>query len=125
MSATLIGTTGTWGIADAETGLIIEALEFDGKDSEKWVKDIHGQDVGGVFYNDEIDISLKGLATSTSPFSGKVSSVLSIANTMPALTQGSSSTGTTIIRGIKQSLAIEDFVKFDISPKYKPYIPSS
>lgn len=122
MAATLVGTTGTWGIAQDETGLLIETIDFDYKDKEKAVLNKSGETQGYSFYDEMVDVSLKGLATSTTPFSGTLAGSLSLANAIPDHLSGSVSGGRNIIRGVKKALNIEDFVKFDISSRYCPLI---
>lgn len=122
MAATLIGTTGVWGIASDETGLLIENLDFDFKDKEKAVLNKAGETLGYSFYDEMVECSLKGLATSSSAFAGKLTANLSLANAIPAHLQSAVTGGRNLIRSVKKSLAIEDFVKFDIGSRYCPLI---
>ena len=125
MAATLIGTTGAWGIASDETGLIIESLDFDYKNKEKEVMNKSGDPVGFSFYGETCDVSLKGLAPLSSAFSGKLCDTLALANAVPAHTVGSLSGARNIIKSIKKGLNIEDFVKFDIGSTMYPLIAAS
>ena len=110
MSATLVGTTGTWGIASDETGLIIETLDFDQKlGGEKAVKNKTGDTIGLSMYDKQYDVAMKGLATSAGGFSGTIAGTLTVSNTAPAGYAGAS-----VIKSIKKSLNIEDFVRFEI-----------
>lgn len=125
MAATLAGTTGSWGITSDETGLIIESLDFDFKDKEKAVLNKSGETMGYVFYDEMVECSLKGLATAATPFAGKLTANLALANAIPSHLQGAVTGGKNLIRSIKKSLAIEDFVKFDIGSRYCPLISAT
>lgn len=122
MSATLIGTTGSWGIPLDESGLILETIEYDYKDKEKAVLNKVGETIGYSFYDEMVETSLKGLATSTTPFSGTLTANLALANAIPDHLVGTVTGGRNLIRTIKKSLNIEDFVKFDIMSRYCPLI---
>jgi len=122
MPATLIGTTGTWGIAADETGLIIESIDFDYKDKEKPVLNKSGETMGYSFYDEMVETALKGLATSATPFSGTLTGSLALANAIPDHLVGAVTGGRNLIRSVKKALAIEDFVKFDIGSRYCPLI---
>lgn len=122
MAASLIGVTGIWGITADETGLIIETIDFDFKDKEKAVLNKSGETIGYSFYDEMVEVSLKGLEASTSGFSGKLTATLALANAIPEHLHGAVTGGRNIIRSIKKSLNQEDMVKFDVSSRYCPLI---
>ena len=64
MSATLIGTTGNWGIDDDEAGLIIASLDFDYQSKEKEVLNKTGEVQGLVTLDDIMEEIIGGFTTS-------------------------------------------------------------
>jgi hypothetical protein len=125
MSATLIGTTGSWGITSDQTGLLLESIDFDYKDKEKAVLNKSGETIGYSFYDEMVETSIKGLATSTSPFAGTLGANLAMSNAIPDHLQGTVTGGQNLIRSVKKSLAIEDFVRFETMARYCPLITGS
>ena len=123
MAATFLGTTGNWGIAQDEAGIIITDLSYDFSNQEKMVMDKGGEIIGFAFYQEKVEIKLSGLAKKTSTFSGKIGLALSLTNSIPAHLQ--SSGGTTIIKQISRSLNNEDFEKIDITATHYPTVTSS
>jgi hypothetical protein len=80
MAATLFGTTGTWAIASAETGLLVESLDFSYQVKDKPVMNEEGETVGLAMYDQTLEISLKGLVNG---FTGLIASALTLVNTIP------------------------------------------
>ena len=122
MAATLLGTTGNFGITADETGIIITDLSFDYSHQEKTVLDKAGEIVGVAFYQGKVDVKISGLVAKTSAFSGKIGAALTLANTMPAHLQASG--GTTVLQQVTRSLSNEDFEKIDISATHYPAVIS-
>ena len=122
MAATLLGTTGNFGITADETGIIITDLSFDYSHQEKTVLDKAGEIVGVAFYQGKVDVKISGLVAKTSAFSGKIGAALTLANTMPAHLQASG--GTTVLQQVTRSLNCEDFEKIDIAATHYPAVIS-
>jgi len=120
MAATLLGTTGNFGITADETGIIITDLSFDYSHQEKTVLDKAGEIVGVAFYQGKVDVKISGLVAKTSAFSGKIGAALTLANTMPAHLQASG--GTTVLQQVTRSLNCEDFEKIDIAATHYPAV---
>lgn len=126
MSAQLIGTTGVWAIPSAESGILIESLDFDFKSKEKECMDNQATTIGLVLYNPTTDIAIKGLIASGS-LTGvglwTIGSVVTIANTIPANSWVTG--GKIIVKGVKRGFNQEDWSKFDGSATQYPGIPTS
>ena len=122
MAASLLGTTGNWGIPQAEAGILITDLSFDFSNQEKPVLDKGGEIIGLALYQEMAEVKISGLVSKDTPFSGKIGAALALANTVPAHLNGTG--GTTIIVSISRSLNNEDFEKIDITAKYYPFLVS-
>ncbi|MCP5535386.1 MAG: hypothetical protein H7A51_04030 [Akkermansiaceae bacterium] len=120
MAASLLGTTGNWGIPQDEAGILITDLSFDFSNQEKPVLDKGGEIIGLALYQEMAEVKLSGLVSMDTPFSGKVGAALTLANTVPSHLNGSG--GTTIVNQISRSLNNEDFEKIDITAKYYPFV---
>lgn len=120
MAANLLGITGNWGIAQDETGVLIVDLSYSYSNQEKMVLDKGGEIQGLAFYQEQIEIKLSGLVKKDSPFAGKLSAPLTLANAVPAHLNATG--GTTVISQIERSLNNEDFEKIDITAKHYPYV---
>lgn len=118
MPATLHGTTGNFGIADAETGMIVTDISYDYSAQEKTVVNHEGDIVGLAQYQGMAEIKISGLVA-TGGFSDKVGDALTIANTAPDHGLGTAG-GITIITGISRSLTSEDFEKIEVTAKNYP-----
>lgn len=123
MPATLLGTTGNWGIANDQTGILIEGQNLDFSNQEKLVLDKVGEPIGGSYWGEKVEVKVTGLVAKTSPFSAKLATVMSLGNAIPAHLQTSTG-GLTVIRGIGRTLANEDFEKIEISATHFPLFTS-
>ena len=122
MAATLLGTTGNWGITADETGIIVTDLSFDYSHQEKTVLDKAGEIVGVAFYQGKVDVKLSGLVSKAAAFSTKIGTALTLSNAMPAHLQTSG--GTTVLQQVTRSLNCEDFEKIDIAATHYPAVIS-
>ena len=120
MAASLLGTTGNWGIPQDEAGILITVLSFDFSNQEKTVLDKGGEIIGLSLYQEMVEIKLSGLVKKDSPFTGKIGAALALANTVPAHLQ--SSGGTTILMQVSRSLNNEDFEKIDLTATHYPNV---
>ncbi len=123
MAASLLGTTGNWGIPLDEAGILITDLSFDFSNQEKTVLDKGGEIIGLSLYQEMGEVKLSGLVSKDAPFSEKIGTAITLANTVPGHLNGSG--GTTIISQVSRSLNNEDFEKIDISAKYYPFVTIS
>lgn len=122
MAASLLGTTGNWGIPLDQTGILITDLSFDFSNQEKPVLDKGGEVIGLSLYQEKVEIKLSGLVAKTSSFSGKIGAALVLANAIPAHLQQSG--GTTILMQVSRSLNNEDFEKIDLTATHYPFVTS-
>jgi hypothetical protein len=120
MGATFIGTTGNWGIEDNESGLLVTDLSFDFSNQEKPVLDKGGEVIGLALYQEKAEVKLSGLVAKNSPFSGKIGTALTLANSVPAHLQQSG--GMTVLMQVNRSLNSEDFEKIDLTATHYPYL---
>lgn len=123
MPATLIGTVGVHGIAADETGLIIKSLDDTSKNQKNWMKNRVGERVGRADFDESIEIEIKGSITAASPWSQKLSAVLTLANTIAATHLNSILTGKTLIDEVKRSRKDEDWNEMAISAEMLPFFP--
>jgi hypothetical protein len=121
MPASLLGTTGNFGIPSDQTGLLITDLSFDFSSQEKQVLDKGGEVIGLSFYQEKVEVKLSGLVSKTSPFTGKISAALVLANAIPAHLQKTTG-GTTILTQLSRSMNNEDFEKIDLTATHYPNV---
>ena len=118
MAASLLGTTGNWGIPQDESGLLITDLSFDFSNQDKPVLNRSGEIIGLSLYQEMVEIKVSGLVAKDSPFAGKIGAALALTNTVPAHLQ--STGGTTILMQVSRSLNNEDFEKIDLTARNYP-----
>lgn len=121
MPASLLGTTGNFGIPNDQTGLLVTDLSFDFSSQEKQVLDKGGEVIGLAFYQEKVEVKISGLVSKTSAFSGKISAALLLANAIPAHLQKSTG-GTTILTQMSRSMNNEDFEKIDLTATHYPNV---
>ena len=121
MPASLLGTTGNFGIPSDQAGLLITDLSFDFSSQEKQVLDKGGEVIGLSFYQEKVEVKLSGLVSKTSPFTGKISAALVLANAIPAHLQKTTG-GTTILTQLSRSMNNEDFEKIDLTATHYPNV---
>lgn len=120
MAANLLGTTGNWGIAADESGILITDLSFDFSNQEKPVLDKGGEIIGLALYQEKAEIKLSGLVAKDSSFNGKIGAALTLVNTIPD--HLSTAGGMTILTQISRSLNNEDFEKIDLTATHYPHV---
>ena len=120
MAASLLGTTGIWGIPQDEDGVLITDLSFDFSNQEKPVLDKGGEIIGLSLYQEMAEAKISGLVSKDSPYNGKIGAAITLANALPVHLNGNG--GTTIVNQISRSLNNEDFEKIDITAKHYPYL---
>lgn len=122
MAATLIGKTGTFGITSDQTGLIITAQDENFSTQTRPVLNNTGEPVGMALYGDRLAMTIRGLATSSSPFDSRMAATLTAANTYSDHFRAAVTTsfGRNVIESVRRSLAIEDFVQFEVGSTLYP-----
>ena len=122
MAATLIGETGTFGISSEQTGLIITAQEENFSTNTREVLNTTGEPVGAAMYGDRLGLTIRGLATSASPFDSRMAATLTLANTYSDHFRAATTTsyGRNVIQTVRRSLAIEDFHQFEVGSTLFP-----
>jgi len=125
MAATLIGTVGIHGITADETGLIIESLDDTSKVQKSWMKDKIGQRVGRADFDESIEISIKGSIASATPWSQKLSAVLTLTNTISAGFINAATAGKTLIDEVQRTRKNEGWQGISITAEMLPFFPTA
>ena len=124
--ATLLGATnGVFGIANAQTGFLLDSTSWAYSDDVKMVKNISGDDTGEAHYNERVEIQLSGFLPATSAFSGTLASSIALATVPTDHLIGSISAGMTIIQTITRNNSSEDYQRIELTAKYSPTIVSA
>jgi hypothetical protein len=125
MPATLLGTTGTHGIASDESanGLIIESISETSKKQSNFIKDKSGQRVGRADYDESIEIVVKGELTSATPFAQKLSAQLVLANAISAAHLQAATAGKTYIDEVQRERGREDWAGITVNAELLPFFP--
>ena len=124
--ATLLGATnGVFGIANAQTGFLLDSTSWAYSDDVKMVKNISGDDTGEAHYNERVEIQLSGFLPASSAFSGTLASSISLATVPTDHLIGSISAGLTIIQTITRNNSAEDYQRIELTAKYSPTIVSA
>ena len=113
--ATIIGTVGVFGLGEDQQGILLESQDIDYKPDNKIQKDYRGVKVGIIFYDDQVDVSLKGFIPRENPTDIKVAQTLALANAAPDHGLNSVASGTNVVTGIKISYKNEDLASFEVS----------
>lgn len=123
MSANLIGTVGTWGIAAAETsiGIIIEGIDETSRNEKNYLKNTSGERMGRSDYDESIEVKLSGKMTSNSPFSTKLGANITLANTIASNHLYNNNTGRTVVNEVKRSSANEDWRGIEVDIEVLPF----
>jgi hypothetical protein len=124
MAATLLGTTGNFGIPADESGIVIESLSLDYSVQDKPFLNKSGEITGLALWQEKYDVKLSGYVPKTGAYSGKLGAALALANAIPAHLQNSTG-GATIVMGISREIAAEDFEKIDITAVHHPFVTLS
>lgn len=124
--ATLLGATnGVFGIANAQTGFLLDSTSWAYSDDVKMVKNISGDDTGEAHYNERVEIQLSGFLPATSAFAGTLASSITLATVPTDHLIGSISAGMTIIQTITRNNSAEDYQRIELTAKYSPTIVSA
>lgn len=124
--ATLLGATnGVFGIANAQTGFLLDSTSWAYSDDVKMVKNISGDDTGEAHYNERVEIQLSGFLPASSAFSGTLASSITLATVPTDHLVGSITAGLTIIQTITRNNSAEDYQRIELTAKYSPTIVSA
>jgi hypothetical protein len=123
MPATLLGTVGVHGIAADETGMIIKSLDDTSKNQKNWMKNRVGERVGRADFDESIEIEIKGCITAATPWTQKLSAIITLANTISAAHLQSVLTGKTYVDEVKRSRKDEDWNEISVSAEMLPFFP--
>lgn len=123
MSANLIGTVGSWGIAAAETsiGIIIEGIDETTRNEKNYLKNTSGERMGRSDYDESIEVKLSGKVTSSAPFTTKLGANITLANTIASNSLFNSNTGRTVVNEVKRSAANEDWRGVEVDIEILPF----
>ena len=123
MAANLIGTTGLWGIAAAETsiGIIIEGIDETTRNEKNYLKDISGQRMGRSDFDESIEVKLSGKLTSNTPFSTKLGANITLANTIASNSLYNNNTGRTVVNEAKRTAGNEDWRGIEVDIEVLPF----
>lgn len=123
MSANLIGTVGSWGIASAETsiGIIIEGIDETTRNEKNYIKDNVGQRTGRSEYDESIEVKLSGKLTSSAPFTTKLGANITLANTIVSNSLYNNNTGRTVVNEVKRTGANEDWKRIEVDIEVLPF----
>lgn len=124
--ATLLGTTnGVFGIANQQTGFLLDGTSQTYEQDEKMVKNISGDDTGISMYNERMQFSLSGFEPSSSSYSGTIAAVISLATAPADHLIGSMTGGTYIVKNVVKTQASEEYRRLEVSGTYSPTILSA
>ena len=103
-----------WGIAAAETGIILDSISYSTSDSEKLITDVSGSPIAATYFAEKMEGSMSGFIPGTAAFSGTIAAAITLVTTPTDYLKGSAS-GLTICRSVTESASTEDYRKLDIS----------
>jgi hypothetical protein len=119
--ATLLGTTnGVFGITTAQTGFLLDGSSQTYEQDEKMVKNISGDDTGIAMYNERMQYSLSGFLPASSPFSGTIGALITLATAPADHLIGSMSGGKYITKNIVTTQAAEEYQRIELTGTYHP-----
>lgn len=107
------------GIPVAETGIILESIQFTFKSEKQKYSDLSGNTVGIDFFDQTCDVSVSGLVPKTSAFDGDIMASWTLANSIPS--HGVSG-GTLILETVDYKMGVGDYTKIDLKGTIYPYV---
>jgi hypothetical protein len=123
MSANLIGTVGSWGIAAAETslGIIIEGIDETTRNEKNYLKNVSGERMGRSDFDESIEVKLSGKLTSSAPFTTKLGANITLANTIVSNSLYNNNTGRTVVNEVKRTASNEDWRSIEVDIEILPF----
>ena len=121
--ATLLGATnGVWGIPAQQTGFLLEGATYSYKCQTKHVMNITGDKTGRSDFDEDCMIAFKGKIPASSPFTGTISTALTLITTPTDHLIGTMTAGLTIIDTVETTHASDDYRAVSLSATYSPTI---
>lgn len=122
MAATLYGEA-NFGLS-AETGIYVDALDFDVQIQEKLFLDEVGVDAGGTLYNPQVTFSMNGVLKTDETLETNVGASFTITNALSwaDYITGYTSGGVTYLLGVKPALKQDDFEMVDVNGRFSPFM---
>lgn len=120
------GVVGKFGVASAETGVIIDSIDADTKAEEKMSRaPVTAAIMGLIMYNATMDLSIKmqvltGSATGLAAI--KIGGLLTLTNTID---DHGVSSGVTVCKTAKRGRKIDDFEQLELTATQYPGIASA
>jgi len=123
-SPTLIGK-GVFGM-EAETAMIAQSISFDFQSQKSELKDNKGDTVGVAYYDEVVNINLDAKVDADTAWTGNISAVLTLQNSMPAyLMTNDTQAGTVCVDSINVTRSSGEFESLNITASFYPSITTS
>jgi hypothetical protein len=119
--ATQFGTASPFGIAAAETGIILDSISYVYAQESKPIRNITGDTTGKSYYDERIEISMAGYLPTSSPFSTTLAAAITLVTAPTDLLKGSVGS-TTICEGITLPSTSEDYRRIEVTAMNHPLI---
>lgn len=120
MSATSVSHgVGNWGLSAAETGIILESLQYAYTHEKGEVFDLTGNTSGVTYFDEKVEISLDG---EFSGFSTTMGAELTLTNTIPALIRAGVSGGTVLVEDIQVTGNRKNYQRISVKAVYYPNV---
>lgn len=119
--ATQFGTNAVFGIAAAQTGIILESQSYSYTQDSKVIRNIAGETVNKTYYDEKIEVSMSGFIPTVTPFDGTIAAAITLATAPVDYLKGSVGT-TTLVESITRTHSIEDFQRIEIGAVNHPFI---
>jgi hypothetical protein len=119
--ATQFGTAAPFGIAAAETGIILDSISYGYEHEMKQIRNVGGDTTGKSYYDERITVSMSGFLPTSSPFSTTLAAAITLVTAPTDLLIGSVGT-TTICESITLSSTSEDYRRIEVSATNHPLI---
>jgi hypothetical protein len=119
--ATQFGTSASFGIPAAQTGIILESASYSYSQDSKTIRNLTGDTVSKYYYDERIEVSLSGFIPTSTPFSGTLASTITLATAPTDYLKGSVGSQT-IIESVTRTHTVEDFQRIEISAMNHPAI---
>jgi len=116
---------GAFGIASAQTGIILHNYSFNYVQEKKPLKNHTGETIGIVYLDEKVEVKLQGTLPTSSPFSSTLAATLTLANAFPDFLKGSGTGGSLFIEEISAEYDAEDYATIELSCVYYPAIASA
>ena len=122
MATSFGSVNGSFGIANQQTGFLLDSTTDEYTQDSKQVKGVSGDDTGETYFNERIEGTLEGWFPSSGGYSGTLASALTLATTPTDHLIGAVTGGTTVVQGITRSSSADDYKRISVRWKYSPTI---